>query len=245
MQKYSNTPTLIAAITYNGSMFYGSQFQKHHATVAGTLKQVFESFGITTKINFAGRTDKGVHALQNIIALKMPYTPSNLEYFKEQMNKKLFPHIQIISLKIAHYRFHPRFDAKARQYRYIISTQTPNVFYAQYVSFSPIYNAHIIKNAINIFKGTHDFYFFSKKSHKNSIRTITQARFYRHKKYYIFSFTGNGFLRSQIRFMVGALLELDKGKLTTQQLFEQLQTYKQHTTQLAPPQGLYLCRIYY
>jgi len=68
---------------------------------------------------------------------------------------------------------------------------------------------------------------------------------YLHKELYIFRFEANSFLRSQIRLMMGALLDVSDGKITKEQLKEQLDGKARYTVRIAPPNGLYLSKVYY
>ena len=103
---------LVATIAYDGSAFYGSQSQPNRPSVLGSLRNAFACCGLFGKILCASRTDKGVHALRNVVSIPLPYAPKNLDVLRAQLNKHLLPHIAIMSLHIAPSGFHARFDAK-------------------------------------------------------------------------------------------------------------------------------------
>ena len=75
---------------------------------------------------------------------------------------------------------------------------------------------------------------------KSTTRIIYKAFAYQHKNYIILNFEANGFLRSQIRLMVGALLTLD-----TEAIQKQLNYIQKYKIKPAPPNGLYLAKITY
>ena len=79
---------------------------------------------------------------------------------------------------------------------------------------------------------------------KGSVREIYKARLLKRGKFYIFLFWGNGFLRSQIRLMVGYLLEIDKGNLQISDLKKQLLGERIFSIP-APPNGLFLSSVKY
>lgn len=243
MQNFSKL--LIATIAYDGSAFYGSQSQPNRPSVLGSLRNAFACCGLFGKILCASRTDKGVHALRNVVSIPLPYAPKNLDVLRAQLNKHLLPHICVVSLRIAPSTFHARFDAKARLYRYIIAPQKPNVFQSRYVHFHDVHDFGRIARAIRIFEGIHDFRFFAKQSEKNTICGMHKAHAFWWNRYVVLSFLARGFLHSQIRFIVQALLLHDSGRLGLAELHEQLGATKRHTCALAPPNGLYLCRVYY
>ncbi|MDE7173635.1 MAG: tRNA pseudouridine(38-40) synthase TruA [Helicobacter sp.] len=241
----SPCPNLVATIAYDGSAFYGSQSQPNRPSVLGSLRNAFACCGLFGKILCASRTDKGVHALRNVVSIPLPYAPKNLDVLRAQLNKYLLPHICVVSLRIAPSGFHARFDAKARLYRYIIAPQKPNVFQSRYVHFHDVRDFGRIAHVIRIFEGIHDFRFFAKQSEKNTICGMHKAHAFWWNRYVVLSFLARGFLHSQIRFIVQALLLYDSGRLGLIELHEQLGATKRHTCALAPPNGLYLCRVYY
>ncbi len=230
---------VIGVITYDGSRFKGFQRQNSGVkTVANKLEKILKSLKIDSKIHASGRTDNGVHATNQIIHFDIP------DFW---LDKKALPDIYCKNIKIADDSFHSRYSAKRRVYRYIISTKTPSVFLTPYILFVPKVDEALIKEAIKYFEGIHDFEYFKKSrgGEKHSQREIYKARFYRHKDFYIFSFEANGYLRSQIRMMVYFLLEISNGRFCVNDLIEQLELKKRHSTGVVEPNGLYLSRIKY
>jgi len=201
---------------------------------------------INTKINYAGRTDTGVHALNQSIDFLIPNYWQNLEKLKTSLNKILSPNIQIKIMRFRNYNFHSRFNAIARSYRYIITNnQTP--FNAKYTMYKKNLNLEIMQKAIKLFEGEHDFEYFCKMgSEVNSyIRTIYDVKVTSHKNYVIIKFIGNGFLRSQIRMMTQFLIDISDHKLSIKDLEYQLNKTKKISTKLAIPNGLYFEKVWY
>ena len=236
-----------ALISYDGSRFNGFQSQKHTTnTVMHQLQSACKRVGIDSKIIGSGRTDAGVHATGQIIHFDLPPFWSDIAKLQRYLNSYLAPYIAIKRVVPVSNDFHARYSAKRRAYRYIVSKKPPNVFEAAYRSYFFI-NPKICKEALTLFLGRHDFRYFYKTGSdtKTTIRTIYKARLYEQKDYYIIYIEADGFLRAQIRMMVDALRKVSNTALTLTQLQEQLEAKKQFSSSLAPPNGLYLCRVIY
>ena len=230
-------------LTYNGTHYLGSQMQRESKnTVLGNVTEVFNALGIKGKIVASGRTDKGVHATGQVCHIELPKYWSDLKKLQHTANKMLPSSITIKSIKNVNETFHARYSAKKRVYRYIIKTQQSNPFEADFVTFLPNANINAIFENIRLFQGKHNFSGFMKTGSEVSSteRIIYKAFAYEHKGHYILYFEANGFLRSQIRLMVGALLQLN-----AKQIEEKLSRVKEHKVRPAPPNGLYLAKIKY
>jgi tRNA pseudouridine38-40 synthase len=222
------------------------QKQPHKKTVQGTIEEALQKLNINTKVMHAGRTDRGVHALNQVIAFKAPkhFTEEKL---KSLLNKILAPSIYIKKLSYVNNEFNPRFDAKKRSYRYLI-TQKFSPFNADYITFYPEKIDLIkINKALKMFEGKHDFEYFAKTgSDVNSyVREIYKADIFQYKNIFVIKIVGNGFLRGQIRLIVDFVLKINENKLSLNDLQTQLAKQKLISKHLAPPNGLYLERIWY
>ncbi|WP_200762313.1 tRNA pseudouridine(38-40) synthase TruA [Nitrosophilus alvini] len=237
-----------AIISYDGSRFHGFQSQKHTSkTVIGTLQKALKKTGIETKITGSGRTDRGVHATGQVIHFDLPPFWNDTQKLQSYLNRYLFPSILFKKIEIVSDDFHARYSAKRRAYRYIFSMDTPNPFSAQYITFLENFDYEKCKNAVKLFEGRHNFEYFKKEGSgvTNFERTIYKACIYRYKNYYILYFEADGFLRSQVRMMADFLFKIGRGDLTLKELAEQLSCKHQYSSTLAPPYGLYLCRVFY
>lgn len=233
---------------YNGAAFMGSQQQPTTTqTVIGTLMIALRRLQIDSAPLGSGRTDRGVHATHQIFHLDVPDFWDNTSRLKEMLNLQLPSSLRINRIEIVNPDFHARFSAKQRTYRYIIREGIPNPFEADFVTFVPKLNTHAIIDAIGAFEGVHDFEYFKKSGSdvKHHTRIIRRAYAYTHQGHLILVFKANSFLRSQIRLMVGFLLRISEGKATKEQLIEQLNRTKRHSTDIAPHNGLYLTQIKY
>ena len=236
-----------AIIAYDGGYFKGFQKQKETSqTITGQIEKALNSLGIKDSIRGSGRTDAGVHATGQVIDFELPDFWNDLEKLKNALNQKLeyifFKHITSVED-----RFHSRFSAKRRLYRYIFKTQQPSIFEKNHCSYYPKFDKELLSQAVKLFEGQHDFSNFIKTgsiTHTN-IRTIYRAYHRELNGYHIIYFEANGFLRSQVRMMVEASMQVSLGTLTLRELEKQLKLEERYITKLAPPEGLYLARIIY
>jgi len=236
-------------ISYNGSSFEGSQVQKHtDNTIMGKLYKAFEVLNIETKLHASGRTDAGVHAFKQMLHCEIPVFWSDLKKLNKHLQFQLPDSIKIRQLKKANESFHARYSAKRRAYRYILCDEESNPFESSFITFVPEkIDFETLKDAITLFEGEHNFEMFKKSGSDSGsdTRTIFKTRVYPYKNKTVLYFEANGFLRSQIRLMVAFLLKVNEGKLTKEQLSEQIDALKKHNNRPAPPNGLYLSNIIY
>ena len=145
-------------ISYDGSKFNGFQLQNSGVkTVANKLTKILKSLKIDTKIHASGRTDRGVHATNQVIDFSIPSFWQDIKKLKYMINQKSLPDIYIKDIEVVDESFHSRYLAKRRVYRYIISIKTPSVFLTPYILFVPTIDETAIKEAIKYFEGEHDF----------------------------------------------------------------------------------------
>ncbi len=235
-------------IAYNGADYFGSQVQKEtDQTVNGQIEKALNALQIDAKVQASGRTDRGVHATRQVIHFDLPPFWNDLQKLERELVRALPKNIGIRRLEQVNDDFHARYSAKKRAYRYLISTEKPNPFLADLVTYVDTLEEAKIREAITLFEGEHDFARFKKSGSDtdNFVREIYKTRVYRHKGYTVLYFEANGFLRSQVRLMVGFLLKISEGVYTKDDLQQQLEGKKQFKLKPAPHQGLYLSKIVY
>lgn len=234
-------------LCYDGTMYNGSQIQPDFPTIQSKLSEVLNTINIKSTLDFSGRTDKGVHAFKQVVSCEIPSYWNDLDKLQLVLNKQLPNSIQIRKIKNVDDNFHARFSAKKREYRYLISTNKLSVFNCNYISHYSQIDEKKINEAIKLFIGVHDFEYFSKKGSDpaSTVREIYRIRFYKFKEIYILNFQANSYLRSQIRMMVDFIMKVSSGKLTMNDLKQQLNKEKLISWTLAPSNGLYLSKIHY
>ena len=145
--------------------------------------------------------------------------------------------------------FHARYSVKQKEYKYYINLGEYNPLERNYVfQYNHELDIGNMSKAIKYFIGTHDYRAFvtENKEKENCIRTITEATVTKEKEKLIITFQGNGFLRYQVRNMVGILIRVGENKIspeTVEKILESKDRTKSGKT--APAQGLYLTNIEY
>lgn len=236
--------------SYDGSRFLGSQSQPHKQSVEDELKKALAHVGIYDAPIMSSRTDKGVHALRQCASVRVGACWQNREAkLTKELQKHLPNTINISRIYEVKDDFHARYDATARSYRYIITHSAPTPFEAKYLTYALKFDTKRADELLAIFRGSHDFSAFMKvgSDTKTSTRNIIKTRCYTHKGKSIIMLRANGFLRSQVRLIVAAVLKalsLEKGK-DKQALKDQLSGKKMLTRMPAPATGLYLARVHY
>ena len=158
-----------------------------------------------------GRTDAGVHSFGQVANFK---TNSNIEIekFPIAINSKLKKSIVIKSAEEVEERFHARYNAKGKKYRYVINnTKYGSSIYRDLEYHMPVkLDIKAMRKAIKYFEGEHDFTGFraSGTSSKSSVRTIYKAEIIENDDRIFIELTGNGFLYNMVRIISGTLVDV-------------------------------------
>ncbi len=236
--------------SYDGSNFSGYQTQPNLRTVQNELENAVEKInnGIRKTVQSSGRTDKGVHALCQYAHVDLDIDITTHK-FKRALNSNLPNDIHVIETKIVDEKFHARYSAKEKEYKYYINMGEYNPLDRYYVfQYNYKLNVSAIKDAIKVFIGQHDFRAFVTENinKKNCIRIINIANVEQHDDKLIFTFRGNGFMRYQVRNMVGILIKVGENKLNTDDIKRILDSKdRSKCGATAPSEGLYLVDVKY
>ena len=236
--------------SYDGSAYCGFQTQKGKETIQEKLETALTKInnGKPTKIVASGRTDKKVHALCQCAHADLDVKITEYK-LKRALNSNLPDDIHVIETKIVDNSFHARYNVIEKEYKYYINLGEYNPIERNYI-FQYNYKLDIEKmqEAIKVFIGTHDFRAFvtENKEKENCIRTISKATIIEKDNKLIFTFIGNGFLRYQVRNMVGILIRVGENKISPKDV-EKILASKDRTKtgKTAPAEGLYLTNIKY
>ena len=243
-------PNIKLTIQYEGTRYIGWQKQQEGNSVQGQIeKAIKEITGEKVNLIASGRTDSGVHAIGQVANF---LTDSLIppDRFKFALNSKLPEDISIVeSGKVAD-DFHARYDAIGKRYRYLIyNNPIRNPLYRRFAYHVPYSLDHDKMNkALKCFIGTHDFASFmaSNSSIDNTIRTINVGSLCKKDDLLVFTIEGNGFLYNMIRIMVGTMVEVGRGRLEVYHIPNILKSKDRRMAgPTAPPQGLYLEKVYY
>jgi tRNA pseudouridine38-40 synthase len=235
-----------AVIAYDGSRFYGFQRQPDVPTVVNTLESALERLHIRSDVVGSGRTDRGVHATGQVVHFDVPAYWNDLHKLRTHLNRQLDA-VFIRSVQAVSDHFHARYDAVTRSYRYIFATRELSVFERAYVARFDPFDPERLRKALRLFEGTYDFAAFHKSGSEptTTVRTIVRTGYYTKGDYHILVFTGNAFLRSQVRLMTAAVMQAATGKISFEEIEAQLRNERATIRTPAPAQGLYLSRVTY
>lgn len=235
-------------ISYDGTNFYGYQRQKAKRTIQQEIEKAITKI-TTEEINLisAGRTDKGVHSTYQVanFKTKIDITTTKLQ---QALNTYLPKDIHIKEVINTNESFHSRYDAKEKTYKYLLNENEYNVHERNYVyQYNKKLNINEMIKAKQYLIGTHEFDSFVTQNEKQTTkRTIKEINIKRENNQLIFTFTGDGFLKYQVRNMIGILIKVGEEKLTPQQVKEILEIKdRSKAPKMVPPEGLYLINIKY
>ncbi len=238
-------------LSYDGSRYYGWEHQPNtELTIQGKLETVLSRLtGEAVTVIGAGRTDAGVHA-RGMCANVLLDTELSEDEIRAYMNRYLPEDISINELKRCGDRFHARFKASGKTYRYSCwyGEQKP-VFERKYVRvLEQKPDIEKMKAAAQYLIGEHDFKSFcgNSKMKKSTVRKIDSIDITENGSYIRLYFHGTGFLQNQVRIMTGTLLEVGFGKRAPEEVGEILAKRDRKAAGFtAEPQGLCLMKVDY
>ena len=233
-------------LAYDGSAFHGWQVQPDLPTIQGVLEQIVSEIeGKPVHVAGSGRTDAGVHALEQVAAFSIA-NPIPLANLRRAVNR-LLPHsVRVLSAEEVLEAFHPRFDARAKTYEYrILREEVCSPFEWPYVHHYPypLDEDRMIRLAA-AFEGEHDFTAFAAADDrdaegKSKVRRMFSSVLERPAGRLVYRVRGSGFLKHMVRNLVGTLIEAGKGNI------DDLTALPAKSGPTAPAKGLFLVNVEY
>lgn len=235
-------------ISYDGSSFFGFQIQPNVPTIQGELETALSKVtGENIEVIGAGRTDAGVHAINQVVNFK---TNSKIQVEKLliALNSLLPDTIVVKDAQEVPIDFHSRFSAKSRSYIYLLYISSyPSPFlrnYAWYLKEKP--DIERMLDVLDLFKGQKDFTSFSKSNGESSIRQVYDISIIERNEFIIFYIKANGFLRGMVRLIVKAIVDVGYGIIDKQDISSIFEAKKRGLIKgIAPAGGLYLYKVEY
>lgn len=237
-------------LMYNGKSYHGWQVQTNADTIQGRIESAVESvFGKHLTVYGCSRTDAGVHANEYFCNFR---TEKNItcESVVKALNANLPDDIAVVDCEEADDGFHSRFDCKSKRYIYKIwNTQIKNPFLT-HTAYHYKYklDEKLLDKAAKSFIGTYDFSAFcsSGSSVSDTVRTVKDASVVRNGDMVIFSVEADGFLYNMVRIMVGTLININENKIDENSVLDIINSKNRSNAGVtAPPQGLFLDKVYY
>ena len=204
-------------IMYDGSRFFGWEHQPNtEMTIQGKIEKVLSLMtGSDVEVIGAGRTDAGVHARGMVANARLDTDMTELE-IRDYLNHYLPDDICISEIREAGDRFHSRYNALGKTYRYTCYIgDTKPVFDRKYVwELETIPDIEAMKQAAAHLMGQHDFASFcgNARMKKSTVRLVDQIDIARSGDYITFTYHGTGFLQYMVRILTGTLLDVGFGK---------------------------------
>ncbi|MCX8042698.1 MAG: tRNA pseudouridine(38-40) synthase TruA [Desulfobacterota bacterium] len=243
--------TIKLVIQFDGTAYHGWQTQAGKRTVQKTVQEAIERIlNRPIVLHGAGRTDAGVHALQQVAHFKTD-APIDLVRLKKGLNSILPPDIAVLDVSEMSPDFHARYSARSRSYRYLIwNSPVPKPFIRSYAWHIPQpLNLTAMRAAARLLVGTHDFSAFQSSDRKktNPVRTVLSVRLKKTAGHLIvFEIRANAFLKHMVRAIVGTLVAVGNGSMTVEDfrnVFEGCD--RKAAGKTAPAYGLFLKDVEY
>ncbi|MBA2644522.1 MAG: tRNA pseudouridine(38-40) synthase TruA [Solirubrobacterales bacterium] len=232
-------------LEYDGRPFAGWAQQPGERSVEGELLSALRKLlRREISLEVAGRTDRGVHALGQVVSYDGP-VPS-----LSSLNAVLPTEIAVTVAEEAPHRFSARYDAVSRSYRYRVWTRSSlSPFNAKSALWWPYrLDESVLHSCAAQLPGKHDFRAFtpSQTHHRHYRRHVMRAAWRRDAEILEFSIEADSFLRHMNRILIGTMLEAASGRRPADQMGDLLMGRpRSHAGRTVPPHGLCLTGVRY
>ncbi len=230
---------------YHGQAFAGYQSQRTGSTVQDTILSLLREEGLQINPVAAGRTDAGVHARMQVLSCRLP-EHHDLPALNRSLQAKQTPFLGLHALTSADPKFHAHFSAVGKTYCYRLSLGHLPKWAGYAWQCPPSLDLERVFTLISACVGTHRFDAFHDKSSSLRPRTIVcVALDLTAPQVYSLRIEGVGFARYQIRFLVGAAVQVALGEKTEHDFFAALRAQENRNFTKAPAAGLTLWEVHY
>jgi tRNA pseudouridine38-40 synthase len=240
-----------ATLAYNGTPYHGFQRQspEREPTIQGEIERALKHItNQAISVLGAGRTDAGVHASGQVIAFDIEWR-HGVDDLQRALNATLPADIAVMDVAEAAAGFHPRYDARSREYRYTIYNSTLrhplHRLYALHVS-DPL-SVPAMRAAAQRLIGEHDFAAFGQPTiGESTVRRMQRAEVQADAPWVTIDLEANGFLYRMVRSIVGTLIEVGRGRMPVERFTAILESRDRSQAEAtAPPHGLCLTWVNY
>ncbi|CDZ75155.2 tRNA pseudouridine synthase A [Peptoniphilus sp. ING2-D1G] len=236
-------------VAYDGTNYNGFQIQPDVKTVEGVLNKAIEkTVKHEVKLMSAGRTDRGVHAIGQVVNF-FSDTSIDIGNLPKVINYHLPEDISVIDSEYVSEDFHARFSAKGKFYRYAIYRgRYRHPMYKNAMHYPYKLNLNSMRESFLCLSGEHDFKSFMGRRAvvKDTIRRIYDISLKEKGDMLYIDFYGKSFLKNMVRIIVGTSIEIGAGRKDAGFMQRALESKNRKSAGFtAPSQGLYLMKIYY
>jgi tRNA pseudouridine38-40 synthase len=203
-----------ARVEYDGTDFDGFQVNPGHRTVQGVLEAALARLGngVEQRVDGAGRTDAGVHAISQVIGFTYEGRLTEPELGRA-LDALLPPDLSVRNVRRTSAGFNPRYAARYREYRYTVwnGPRSPLRERSALGVRAPL-DIAAMGRAGSAFIGRHDFSAFG-ATDRSPVRTVRTVRVRQEGRLVTIDVGADSFLRGMVRRMVAVLLEVGLGKM--------------------------------
>lgn len=243
-------PRIKLTLQYDGSRYHGFQIQNNAITIQQCLmEEIVRLTGEAVKLQSAGRTDTGVHALGQVVAFNTSSTIPASKW-SAALNSYLPKDIQVLESCQVNADFHPRYDAVQKNYTYLIYRQQPGRVCLQNYAWcnqEPL-DIEQMQRACHLITGRQNYKSFcaSGADTKTYERTISRCELLAAHQYLTLEISAEGFLYHMVRIIMGTLMEIGRHKIDLEDLAGIIAAQDRNQAgPTVPPQGLYLVSVDY
>ena len=239
-----------ATVSYDGTAFAGSQIQPSARTVQQELETAAAVlFGSPTRVELAGRTDSGVHAIGQVAAFTAE-TRHGAETVRKALNANLPEDVAVRAVREVPEGFDPRRWARRRWYRYSIANGEAREPLSRRTAWHIEGNldTKAMQAAAEALAGKRDFGAFSGhlEPGRTSVRTVFSAGWRCEGSTLLFDIEADAFLPQMVRRISGELIRVGRGTANVEEIVRLLQQAEPGSaTHVAPAHGLCLQRVWY
>jgi tRNA pseudouridine38-40 synthase len=241
-------PNFKLIVEYDGSGFSGWQVQPELRTVQGVIEAALRKhLGYEIKITGAGRTDAGVHAIDQCANFQADID-WGADAVRKALNGVLPDDIVVKSCEEVADDFNARFSARSRHYVYRIYNERSSIRRHFFSCYEGDINYDLLQTMASYIFGEHDFGSFCvKKSQRDSnLCTVRKSYWTNDGKEFTFQIISNRFLHGMVRSLVGTMLKVNAGSLELEEFKDLIDNPERSEKILtAPANGLYLVEIRY
>lgn len=250
-KKMADKRNIRLILEYDGSRYHGWQRQLGASTIQGIMEEKLEIMtGEPAKLIASGRTDAGVHALNQVCNFisETKIDPNSLQ---RGLNALLPEDILIKRAEYVPLDFHAMYSARSKTYEYrILNRKEPDIFLRTYVwHLENDMDIETMHECVSSLCGENDFSSFrsSGSGNRNPVRNMIRAELHGPDQGLLrFVFEADGFLRHMVRNIVGSVVAAGQGKMGFDQFWEIFQSKDRRKAGVkAPPQGLFLIEVRY
>jgi tRNA pseudouridine38-40 synthase len=247
-------------VAYDGTGYGGWQLQPNAATIQELIEKALAKLaGHAVRVHGSGRTDAGVHARGQVASCLFATRLSPVT-LRRALNANLSDDIRIRRVQEVDAKFHARFSAKGKEYRYQIDCGVvADLFLRRYAWHHPrSLDVVAMRRAARLLKGRHDFTALSASqvrrdaavvcgnSDRSPVRTISKLAITKRGEFVTISVAADGFLYKMVRSIVGALVKVGEGRMTAEKLVGLVAAKRRVAlVETAPARGLFLWRVWY